>query len=114
MHLIETGRSWLAPEPRPATDTEPRLQRPVLLTILHRCPDEQAADKNGGQNDNEQNKNDRGGGVHARKSAHPIVRAPPATSSRRAPGGREDDDAGVIARHPVQPAAESFRLRRQH
>ena len=71
MHLIETGRSRLAPEPSPAADAEPRLQRLVLLPILQRCPDEQAADKNGGQNGNEQNKNDRGRGVHASKSFPP-------------------------------------------
>src|SRR6266508_5237511 len=65
------NRFRLAPEPRPATDTEPLLQRPVLLPILQRCPDEQATDKNGGRNGNEQNKNDRGRGVHASKSFPP-------------------------------------------
>ena len=44
-------RLGLAPEPRPATDAEPRLQRLVLLPVLDRRPDEQANDKNGGQED---------------------------------------------------------------
>jgi hypothetical protein len=48
------------PEPRPATDAEPRLQSLVLLPVLQRCPDEQATDENGGQDD-EQDKNDRSG-----------------------------------------------------
>jgi hypothetical protein len=65
----ERNRPRLAPEPRPSTDAEPRLHSLVLLPIFHRCPDEQAADKNGGQDDDEQNKNDRGRGVHKRRSS---------------------------------------------
>ena len=47
------GAIGLASEPCPAPDTEPRLQRPVLLSVLERCPDEQATDNNGGQDDDE-------------------------------------------------------------
>lgn len=47
---VGTG-SRLAPEPRAATDTEPRVQRLVFLPILSRRPDEQATYKNGGQED---------------------------------------------------------------
>jgi hypothetical protein len=46
--LVQAG---LAPESRPATNAEPRLQSLVFLPILPRCPNEQATDKNGGQED---------------------------------------------------------------
>ena len=57
----------LAPEPCPATNTEPRLHSLVLLPIFQRCPDEQAADDDGGQGDDKQNKNNRGRGIHGRR-----------------------------------------------
>jgi hypothetical protein len=64
------NRFRLAPQPRPATDAEPLLQSLVLLPILQRCPDEQATDKNGGQED-EEDKNDRSGTIHTGKSFPP-------------------------------------------
>jgi hypothetical protein len=45
----ESGLRLLAPEPRPATNTEPRLQGLVFFPVLSRCPEEQATDKNGRQ-----------------------------------------------------------------
>ena len=68
--LIQSRLRLLAPQPRPATDTEPRLQRLVLLPVLQRCPDEQATDESGGQDD-EQDKNDRSGTVHMSKAFPP-------------------------------------------
>lgn len=38
----------LAPEPCPAPNTEPSLQGPVFFSILPRCPEKRATDKNGG------------------------------------------------------------------
>jgi hypothetical protein len=64
------NRFRLAPEPRPATDAEPLLQSLVLLPILQRCPNEQATDKNGGQED-EEDKNDRSGTIHTGTSFPP-------------------------------------------
>jgi len=46
--LFDQNRFRLAPEPRPATDAEPRLQSLVLLPVLQRRPDEQATDEKGG------------------------------------------------------------------
>lgn len=57
----------LAPEPRPATNTEPRLQSLVFFPVLPRCPDEKATDKNGGHEEHE-TENDRSRGVHPSKS----------------------------------------------
>jgi hypothetical protein len=64
------NRFRLAPEPRPATDAEPLLQSLVFLPILQRCPNEQATDKNGGQED-EEDKNDPSGTIHIGKSFPP-------------------------------------------
>jgi hypothetical protein len=41
-----TAAARLAPEPRPPPITEPRLQGLVFFSILPRCPEEQATDKN--------------------------------------------------------------------
>jgi hypothetical protein len=38
--LATENGSGLAPEPRPATNTEPRLQSLVFFPILSRCPEE--------------------------------------------------------------------------
>jgi hypothetical protein len=65
------NRCRLAPESRPATDAEPRLQRPVLFPIPQRCPDEHATDDHGGQEDEQEDNNDRSGTVHASKSNPP-------------------------------------------
>jgi hypothetical protein len=39
----------LTAQPRPPPDSQPPLQGPVLLPILHRRPDEQAKDENAAQ-----------------------------------------------------------------
>jgi len=38
----------LAPEPRPAPDTEPSLQGLVFVSILPCCPEKQGTDENNG------------------------------------------------------------------
>jgi hypothetical protein len=48
MRLATESDSGLAPEPRPATNTEARLKSLVFFSILPRCPDKQATDQNGG------------------------------------------------------------------
>ena len=54
----------LSPEPRPATDTEPRLQPPVFFSILDRRPEEQAEDEYDGQ-EHQDDDEDHGGDAHA-------------------------------------------------
>jgi hypothetical protein len=49
MRLATESGAGLAPEPRPATNTEPRLQSLVFFPVLPRCPEEEATDKNRGQ-----------------------------------------------------------------
>ena len=61
-------RRRLTSQPRPATDAETRLHGPVLLAVLQRRPDEQANDKNGGQED-EDAENDASRDVHPSKSS---------------------------------------------
>jgi hypothetical protein len=53
----------LATEPRSATEAKPRLHRPVRLPILECGPHEQAANENGGQDDQE-DENDLTPGTH--------------------------------------------------
>jgi hypothetical protein len=105
--LFDQNRFRLAPEPRPATDAEPRLQSLVLLPILHRCPNEQATDENGGQAD-EQDKNDRSGTVHESKSFPPkwisTPTKPPPVSSLFLGLGRsaypvDGRSGGLLLRH---------------
>jgi hypothetical protein len=92
----------LAAEPRPATDAEARLQSPVLLPILQRCPHEQATDENGGQED-EEDKNDHSHGVH------PSKRYPPKRNSSPTKGpGRGE---GIQGPRPLAMAAAEGRRR---
>jgi len=49
MRLTTESGAGLAPEPRPATNTEARLQSLVFFPVLPCCPDKQATDKNDGQ-----------------------------------------------------------------
>ena len=58
----------LSPEPRPATDTEPRLQPPVFFSILYRRPEEQAEDEYDGQEDQDDDEN-HGRDAHANNNS---------------------------------------------
>jgi hypothetical protein len=60
------GRARSSPEPRLAPDAEPALERPILLAILTRCPNEEVADE--GEGDGEDDHSDYlSGEVHRKR-----------------------------------------------
>jgi hypothetical protein len=59
----ERTSGGLTAQPRPAAQVKTRLQRPVLLSVFHGRPDEQADHEDGGQKDKDA-ENDSGCEVH--------------------------------------------------
>src|SRR6266516_4418189 len=91
------GDYRLPPEPRPPTDTEPRLQRLVLLSVLHCSPDEQADYEDGGEDDQDADDN-QGRDAHAKNTlpAPSDIKPPLVDTAGRGGSTMRSADAEVL------------------